>query len=500
MGNLAMGLETEYALAALTQKGECVISNDAAGYILLPMDKFMHQSFARRPPLVQALKIIEESSGKFWVGVTGGRLYGDAIGGSEVLEYATPECDTIEGVVQAAMGGDRIINLLRSLVFKEHSSGGQSFRELLINKNSSDLIRGGSLEATNFLGSHENYQIGSGLIPIFGAGNFSPKGLFIQSLASLLLARQLLVGAGGLFWDNSSKEWRYIISPRALQVNKILSEDVSRGRPMISWRYTVDFSSSAPALVRLHIPVAESNMLSWALRFRFSLVSLLLAMFAKGEFYESALPLLSDPVEALKIFSLDPSLKVKVDLMGERVQRTLPELLLIWLEILTKFAEHHSLELMEKLAILREAFKVVESLRKDPETLQDKIEWRCKLGLLHKYCARKGINFSHAKTRRFDIYFSDISPGGIYHQWLKLCGEDIFSEAELRMLVWNHKAAPRAELRKKYFSVLAENDLGSANHDWYKFSLAKGKVVGIVDPFIGTEPRIEKAIQGFSNQ
>lgn len=496
-----LGLETEYASVLVKSDGRCFVPNDVADCLLVPVDKFFRFTFLDRPQLLRDLKMMRGSHKEYWLGATGGKLYGDIIGlqGDEVLEYATPECDAVEGVVRADKAGDRIVNLLRVLVFSEpegHRYRGQTIKEILISKNNSDLARGGFSWSANFLGSHENYGIGKRLL--FGDGGDGPeKKIFVRSLASLLIARQLLAGSGGLC-RNEGGTWRYVISPRALIAKKVFSRNILSDFPLVSYRET---AGDPEETIRLHISMSDSNQVSWAIRFRFGLVCIFLAMFEEMSFKKSDLPLLSDSPQALKIFSCDPTLCARVDLENKRGRWTLPELLRAWLEILVKFAETSPSEFSEELDILCEAGHLVDFLPQNLEVPTDKIEWQSKLCLLQKYCAKQGIGFSHPKARRFDIYYADISPQGLYNLSLKKSGEEnIFSDTELQEFIFNHRVAPRAELRKRYFSALAENDLGCHGHDWSNFFLPSGERIDIVDPFIGTEPRIEEVIQRLSNQ
>lgn len=253
-----------------------------------------------------------------------------------------------------------------------------------------------------------------------------------------------------------------------------------------------------PSMARLHISVGDSNMLPQSLRFRFAIIKAFLLFFDRNRgFGAEDLPLLEFPLEALGRFSLDTKLTAKEKVVG-RGSWNMPELLKRWLEILLGFAGNGDSGLDEiEIAILEKALSLVDgAIKNGPEVLFKDTDWGLKLSLLLRYCDRKKIDFSHPLARRLDVYYSDLSPNGIYNIWQrKENGEDPFSKKEMDKVLWKHRAAPRAELRKRHIMASLEaGDLYKV-HEWGRFYVGDGGVVLCSDPRSGHCLSVEKDIE-----
>lgn len=475
-----------------------------AEFFIKPIAERLGFPFSRRRSLLRRLHICsesfygggeEDSLPELWIGRTGGKIYGDS--GGEVLEYASPECDTLSGVVRAERGGDLLLHLLNSSFFPEgYECEGVSMERVLLLKSGSDLAHGGSVYETHFYGSHENYEIPWP----FDTRSVSSTDYYqkfmgstlVQPLASILAARQLLAGAGGLSFDPVNG-WRYLIAPRALITKRLFGTTViGHEKPLISFK---NEDECLRGRVRLQLPT-ESTMMPRVLSYRFAIVVAFLEAFEAHAGRLTRAPLLEDPIMALHEFAVDPTLRATAPLAEGRGEWTMQELLQEWLEILCGFCEDRRREVDGEIAAtVREARDLVAESRENPGALFSKTDWGLKYRLLSLYCRRAGIGFSHPKARRFDVQYLDISPRGIYHRWAKRHGDNAFSAASLRDALWEHRAAPRAELRKRLISSTARVGKVLPFVKWGIFPLGRNGTVSVPDVQTADHPLLAAKIR-----
>lgn len=478
-----MGIETEYGVTLFTAGGRMVQPGNLS-WFLRPLKKLIRHGIEGSS---QKLYLCPED--KFmsfvWVGATGGLIYRDCMSRGEILEYATPECGSVDSTVLADKGGELVLYMVTRAIF-ESEFGDRRYKSVMISKNNSDLFHGLPLNNTKFRGSHENYQINRKNLD-------NQKEAIVSQLPSLLASRILFSGGGGLLYTNG--QWKYVISPRALITSEIVSDDlIGSGRPMISFRYgemcTNDF-------VRLHIPVGDSNMMPRALKMRLFLVDMFLRMYECGEVFNEKIPLFESSIAAMHLFSQDPTSKTQVRLGGSDFNFSMADILGRWIEIFLEFVEKKKIRASwEEKKFLRFMHSLIEGAKHDIEVLYDYTDWGLKLRLLREYCTRLGIEFSHPKARAFDVYYGDISPRGIYNRWARDTSNDPFSKKLFDMSVWNHKTLPRASLRKKYIQARAQRDLFAGGCGWGSFFIddANEDLILADDPVLSdvTKPSLRK--------
>ncbi|QQG45526.1 MAG: proteasome accessory factor PafA2 family protein [Candidatus Sungiibacteriota bacterium] len=477
-----MGIETEYSLTAVRTKNNknrfsSMVKVDM--YFFKPVHQIISLADDGCPPAVKKLFLMGDAGKDFWLGSTGGALYLDA--GN--VEYATPECCSVEQLVRADKGGERVINLLREAIEPVLRSQNPQFKTLVIAKNNSDAVRGKS-KKIHFRGSHENYETRYDLTI------HQKHPLFFEALISLLVSRQLLAGGGGLV-NLDGLGWQYVISPRALMRQPFVYwHGEMSGHPSIDFKN--EREDCPQGRTRLHLSLGDPNMLPQALRLRVTLMHVFLSLFEKGP-VGSSLPLLEDPYDALRTFSLDPSLGAKTVVKG-RGQWCMREVLLEWLEILRKFYEGETTDTSDKIrGTLRHAHNLIRT-GTDPEAYANDTDWSLKRLLLDNYCRKERSDYSDFRARMFDFAYHDISPVGIYNMWqARLGGRDPFSDEEMREVLWEHRAAPRAELRKRHITALVRSGL-SGYYDWGLFSV-KGRSIPVSSSLRGSHKLVARDIK-----
>ncbi len=165
----------------------------------------------------------------------GARLYLDV--GSHP-EYATPECDSLAGLVAHDKAGERILEgLVVDAEKRLHDEGIAG--DIYLFKNNTD-------SAGNSYGCHENFLVGR-------HGEFSR---LADVLIPFLVTRQLICGAGKVL--QTPRGAVFCISQRAEHIWEGVSSATTRSRPIINTRD--EPHADAERYRRLHVIVGDSNM------------------------------------------------------------------------------------------------------------------------------------------------------------------------------------------------------------------------------------------------
>lgn len=494
--DIPMGIENELCIVGITSEGK-IKNNKWLGdsfvewvtrMSLLPPEA--RSEFIRRLRLCTVRQKPEYPVNHVWSGATGLLLYCD----QEKIEYGTPVCENIHDLVLADKGGELLIHFLTEEISQEGLwANEEHFTKVIITKNNTDAIHTVSPRDIHTWGSHVNIQVPETFV---GRGNNTfHRQPFVKAFASLLAPLQLLGGAGGLM--PIRRKWRYVPSPRGLFTAVYL--DMNHGshhsmyRPMFLYRGEND---SLARHTRLQIVSTDSNMMPQVLFWKLGIIRAFVRMWwihvVRGGFFPK-LPLLSTPIQALQIFAQDASLQKKLSRTSTDVYKglTMPTLLLAWLSIL---GEHQSRTQhgipAEEREIIQRAYTLVKNAKGDPDAFSTTTDWGLKLSLLKNYCRKKRIGFSDVRARKFDALYADISPHGMYNRWQrKIKGEDPFAEDAIRRALWEHTAAPRSELAKKYFSAFADLGLGLPDqHAWayFSFPTTPRTIFAVTDPMLKT--------------
>lgn len=487
------GLETEYSVSLRKSDRGFLHAPGVRGCFFSPVHRALFSASGEADPLFRKIALLNDPPVYwYWVGASAGKLYHD----QDSIEYATPECVTLAGIVRAAECGDRVVWEISRVAQREHAqrSAGK-YVAMMIVKNNSDAIGGSLLHKVHFSGSHENYQMQERLIR---------DSSFLPLLASGLVMRMLFTGSGGLVRDRDAG-WQYVISPRALVTTEVYHTICVSGAtlPMFLYRgapYLSSDRSGCPAgMVRLHIAVNDSTMRPDTVRFRFGIVSMLLRIMEDRR-KKRNLPLLKNPIQALHDFSRDTTLTVSAPLENGEA-RTLPELCRDWLKVFLVFNEEKpDIFSSEEKKLLKDMGVILRARAFDSERFLQNTEWGLKFSLLSAYCRKRNIDFGHQNARGFDGYYSNIGPDGFYHKWeqsrvkQKKCAPRPFSDKELDVLLSGKGLAPRALLRKRHLQALAGSGKRRVSENWGTFGLSNGDSIEILNPLRSEHPQIEADI------
>lgn len=500
------GLENEYAVSLILEDGSSVHDGENCRPYVGEwfwgecVKAFAETCFRAPSPFAQFRFVRDAADDKitFWVAETGGKFYEDLCSYAPLVEYATPECSGFEHALRAEKAGERMLHLVsRFLCERGVQYRDKTVRAMLFSKSNSGAIGGKSFEEAPFRGSHDNYEIFSDFVssldidPDMECGN-----VFETCFVSFLPARMLFAGAGGLAYVQN--EWRYFLSPRGSITQAIRGAPAHDRRPMFCW---VREGETETKRARLEVVCGDSNTHPAALRWRLGLTCVLLRFLEHDGTRSARLPILEDPIAAMRVFSSDPMLRVRAPLRGKRGAWTIVECAREWLDIVSCSAAH-SVMTDAECRVLQDASALVNASAGDPDAFSQVTDWGMKRSLLEEYCRQKHLSFSDWKARRFDVHYSDISPDGIFNKWQANEARKNpqrfhipFSEADMRELVWLHNAAPRAELRKRHLRACFAAGY-NARHDWGRFySFSRRYPYFIPDPQQETHRNVEEDIR-----
>src|SRR3712207_3142873 len=202
----------------------------------------------------------------------GARLYLDV--GSHP-EYATPECDTVRGVVVHDKAGERILEgLVEQAEQRLHEEGIAG--QIYLFKNNTD-------SAGNSYGSHENYLV----------ARFGEFQKLADTLIPFLVSRQIFAGAGKVL--QTPRGAVYSVSQRAEHIWEGLSSATTRSRPIINSRD--EPHADAERYRRLHVIVGDSNMSEYTVWLKVATADLVLRMIEAGAGMRDLTP--DNPIPAI---------------------------------------------------------------------------------------------------------------------------------------------------------------------------------------------------------
>ncbi|GBD83725.1 pup--protein ligase [bacterium BMS3Abin02] len=444
------GLESEYGVTC-TLRGQRRLSPDEAARYL----------FRRVVSWGRSSNVFLEN---------GARLYLDV--GSHP-EYATPECDDLSALIATDKAGERILQNLaveaQNRLGEEGISG-----EIFLFKNNTD-------SAGNSYGCHENYLIrrSTDFPTVLGA------------LLPFLVTRQIFAGAGKLL--RTTRGVRFTMSQRAEHIWEGVSSATTRSRPIVNTR---DEPHADAALYRrLHVIAGDSNMSEIAGYAKVGVVGALLQMLEEGHEFR-ALDL-ENPIRAIREISSDPTCRRRVRLANGRELSAL-DIQWEYLDKATQYARAHGFPPVIDRAV-RMWEGMLAGIEKDPMTLASQVDWVAKWQLIEAYRARHDLALSDPRLAMMDLSYHDINPArGLYNLLVRRGKiERVVDDAAIAQAMTKAPATTRARLRGEF--IRAAKAAGrDFTVDWVhlKVNDQAQRTVLCKDPFVHTDPRVDRLIAG----
>ncbi len=386
----------------------------------------------------------------------GGRLYIDM----GHLEYAAPECLT----VLDALIYDRTIEpiLLRTL----DDLGLRPFVSFI--KNNIDHQTGATF------GCHENYLVRR-YVPFHQ--------VLIPALMAFFVTRQIFAGAGrvganDIFFEGDDPE-RFIgfqISQRADYIVTDVYEWVQFSRAIINARDEplADYRKYR----RLHLLVGDSNMCELANTLKLGTTRLLLDVLEEDPSVN--LPVIVDPVEAIRDISRDPDFEWLVMLENSDIVSAIDVQRMYWEQAHSYLAGRDN----ETDWILTEWKEVLDALEDDREQLIGRVDWVTKRWLLETFREEEGLEWDDPWLESLDLEYHNLDPEkGLYFELeragtiQRLCADEQIQRA----MDW----APgntRAKARSRLMRALARQRIPCAV-DWDFVYFIQDKPFEMPNPF-----------------
>jgi len=460
---IILGIETEYGFIYESRNKEVTSQN------------IVKNPFIARfgdSDICQKFSFYHQSSGASeWLS-NGGRLYYE---GSVLPEFNTPECLLVKDLVSYDKAGDKFLFEL----FQSTKNEGEKVYILKDNRGISiktDPAFQTIDEDAN--GCHENYGFYADQLDfdLFFKDTSNAGG----SLLSFLVTRQILAGAGFLYCDNYSikntprkNKFFFSISQRSDFIGSLFeqSSNVGIGRPIITKKD--EPLAELKDFHRLHLSCGDSNLSEFSTYLKIGTTRLVIRMIL--EHFIKNYPKLDDPVGDFHRISNDIEYqnKCKVDwplLLNGSGSVTALEIQNYYCELALDFlAKNGGSE--EEWEIAKNWRQTLDLLKTDPDSLNDRLDYRIKLSLFESYLKKYKSSWDKVLTtmvktkgpkgeilevpilerlKNVDLSYHDISPRGIYNQLVsKGKIKRILTDDEIDLALFTPPKDTRAYMRGK---------------------------------------------------
>lgn len=320
----------------------------------------------------------------------GGRLYID----SGHLEYATPECRTLRGLVAQETAGERIV--------LEALDGLESRSKIFFIKNNADYFG-------NTYGYHENYCLGD-----------SPqRPEVVTALMPFLVTRQIFAGAGLLVRNAGGTEFDYEIAQRSGFVEIDQSSRVRfGGRPIVNLR-----DEPLGDRRRLHVICGDANRSEFVTALKIGTTALVAQLADDGWSPEIEL---ANPVQAMRSIAKDIEgpWPVPTVLQGDVPAVGIQRMYLVEAE--RRFAGRDE----DTEWTLSNWDRILTGLEEDPTRLRGLLDWVAKLQVLESFAGNSPSGWSDADLSKVELSYHHIDPLVSLYSTLKEREEMEFLVAE----------------------------------------------------------------------
>ncbi len=426
MENALFGTETEYAAAGNMSPTEVAyrIKDGIFG--------------SRKYGLIEpAPREWGESPGNGGFLFNGGRMYLD----SGHLEYATPECRTLDDLIAAEHAGDRI---LLSMIDELQLKG-----EAFFIKNNTDHFG-------NTYGYHENYCIRS-----------SPRTRdFVEGILPFLVTRQIFAGAG-MYKPASTRPRASRLPalpgtvdgspPPPFQISQrapFTSVDVSHrvrfgGRPILNLR---DESHAGRRYSRLHNIIGDANRSEFATKLKIGTMALVAQLLDEGWTSEVEIEL-EDPVASLKKISGEPTGTWMVKLANGSEMSAIDIQRVYLHEATRRYLGRDE----DTIWVLRQWASVLNTLETDRFRLDGYLDWVTKFLQLKSFAAKAPRGWEEPALIKLDLAYHHIDPSVSLFNLLQRQGklQPIIAPERAEAMMINPPTGSRANARGRIVQAMS---------------------------------------------
>ncbi len=381
MEGALFGTETEYACAGSLAPAEAAIR--------VKEGIFAARKYGLIEPAPREWGEVPGNGGFLF---NGGRMYLD----SGHLEFATPECRTLDDLVSMERAGDQILNA----TVQDLGLGSDVF-----------FIKNNADHFGHTYGYHENYCL-----------RVSPRSRdMVQGLLPFLVTRQLYAGAGMLFpaaqrgrastGRAATPAPNHTVPFQISQRANFVSVDVSHrvrfgGRPILNLR---DEPLAGGRYRRLHIIIGDANRSEYATALKVGSTALVAQLLEQGWDPEIEL---ENPVAALKEIARNPfgGWTVRTSRgAGGAAGQTVPAIEIqraYLLEATKRFLGRDK----DTDWTLRQWATLLNALEIDPLRLEGYIDWVTKYKQLADYAEKSAHGWDDAALVKLDLAYHHVNP------------------------------------------------------------------------------------------
>ncbi len=359
-------------------------------------------------------------------------------------EYSSPE---VTNPLDAALwdaAGDRIMQL--SAIHASKLTG-----ELITAYKNNTDGKGVSY------GTHENYQL----------SRATPFGRIVKYLTPFFVTRCVFAGAGRVGIGQESLRPGFQMSQRADFFEAEIGLETTLRRPIINTR---DEPHANPdEFRRLHVIVGDANMSQFANYLKLGTTSLVLSMI-EDDYLTVDLDL-HDPVSYMHVVSHDYEFK---KLLTKKNGQTISAL-----EIQEEFISQAKNYVQERgkddpmtIDVLANWERVISTLRTDPMSLANEIDWIAKFNIMNAYRIRDNALWNDSRIETVDIQYADLRADKGLALVLQKKGRmrTLFSEEQVNNAIVNPPSDTRAFFRGKCVANY-EQQIAAASWDSIIFDL-----------------------------
>lgn len=311
----------------------------------------------------------------------GGRFYVD----HAHPEYSSPECTT----PFAAMVWDRAGELIAAQAVAQLKAEGLQVHAY---KNNVD-----GKGAT--WGAHENYLVSRAL----------PLDLLNSLLATVLVTRQIVVGAGRVGLGERSEQSGFQISQRADYIHTSVGLQTTYARPLLNMRD--EPHADGRAWRRIHVISGDANRFDVPILLKVGITNLALWLLETQPQVLHPLLLVGDVVAQCHQVSRDLTLKTKLSASGGefsalQIQQKLLDAVKV--ACVERFGGLEASQIGSAAQVIELWQKVLDGLASDISTVADCVEWVAKYQLCQGLRWRGRIGWDHPRLAALDIQWGDV--------------------------------------------------------------------------------------------
>ena len=359
-------------------------------------------------------------------------------------EYASPEVTNPRDAALWDAAGDRIMQ--QSAIHASKLTG-----ELItVYKNNTDG-KGVSY------GTHENYQL----------ARSTPFPALVKYLTPFFVTRSVFAGAGRVGLGQEADRPGFQLSQRADFFEAEIGLETTLRRPIINTR---DEPHANPdEFRRLHVIVGDANMSQFANYLKLGTTSLVLSMI-EDDFIDIDLDL-HDPVSYMHVVSHDYQFN---EILTKRNGQTISALEVqeTFIELAQRYVVAFGKNDPMTMDVLSNWQRVISTLRTDPMSLANELDWVAKFNIMDAYRKRDQALWTDPRIETVDIQYADLRPEKGLALLLQAKGrmKTMFTDAEIMQAVSNPPEDTRAYFRGnciRYF----EEEVAAASWDSIIFDL-----------------------------